>query len=225
MVHPYPPGSVSEAVVPDHLVVWLTGVGPDRDDPVVLDDELGGGFSLAGWVQDVRTGYPSSAIATVYEGSDHPDPWWPALRRIATASTGPGRFTGDIAPTSLARQREWTRSCLEDLRSADDHPWSDTAISDAVLVVDELVVNVEQHAGGWFTVDLQPSDGTVAIGVTDGHPEVLASPRSAAPTSPDGRGLKVVETVAVAWGQLVRPSSKTIWAQVPMRASVAEMAR
>lgn len=111
------------------------------------------------------------------------------------------------------------------MQASDDHQWSDTAVDDAVLVTDELVVNVEQHAGGWFTVDLVPVAGPVAVGVTDGRADRIAAPRTAVPSSPGGTGLKVVERLVLARGQLVRPSPKAIWALLPLRAEVIRALR
>jgi len=65
---------VSADVDPDHLVVWSTGVGPDRDDPVVLDHELAEGFPLAEWSLDVRAGRPAAVVATAYERPVRLDP-------------------------------------------------------------------------------------------------------------------------------------------------------
>lgn len=98
---------------------------------------------------------------------------------------------------------------------------------EAVLVVSELVTNAVVHAG--TDVDLlcrlepepeQPDTCAVVVEVTDRHPS--RAPRDGGPDTPydtpeHGRGLRLVATLADAWGVTYRRGAKTVWARLPAR--------
>ncbi|MEV6613746.1 ATP-binding SpoIIE family protein phosphatase [Streptomyces sp. NPDC051051] len=98
---------------------------------------------------------------------------------------------------------------------------------EAVLVVSELVTNAVVHAG--TDVDLlcrleaepeQPDTCAVVVEVTDRHPS--RAPRDGGPDTPYdlpeyGRGLRLVATLADAWGVTYRRGAKTVWARLPAR--------
>jgi anti-sigma regulatory factor (Ser/Thr protein kinase) len=203
----------------DHLVVWLNGHGPGGDDPVVLDDELHAGFSPAAWVAEVQDGYADAVAAVVFDrGRDSRDhSWRDRLELVTEALQGAvGTFTGDTTPTSTARTRRWARSVFQGLRR--DGPavrWTDRDIEDAVLVVDELVSNVEEHAAGWLTVDLAWDQDVAIVAVTDPRPMAVPLLRRPLPGDTSGRGLVVVSAISPTWGVLVAPRTKTVWAAVP----------
>lgn len=202
---------------PNHLVVWLTGVAASSDEPVLLDDELAEpAFDVRVWVERVRGGYPGSALAVVHDG-DAGSPWMDRLERVVRAvRDGDGRFTGDTTPTSLAQQRAWTRSVLETHPESVAARWRQHAVDDVVLVVDELVSNVEQHADGWLTIDAVVDDWAALVVVTDPCPDRLPVPRRAEPSDPSGRGLLVVDALAPTWGVLVGRDAKSVWAWIPL---------
>ncbi|MEU8650091.1 ATP-binding SpoIIE family protein phosphatase [Streptomyces sp. NPDC048737] len=100
---------------------------------------------------------------------------------------------------------------------------------EVVLVVSELVTNAVVHAG--TDVDLlcrleaepepeQPDACAVVVEVTDHHPS--RAPRDGGPDTPYdtpeyGRGLRLVATLADAWGVTYRRGAKTVWARLPVR--------
>ncbi|MET9500686.1 SpoIIE family protein phosphatase [Streptomyces sp. NPDC006622] len=97
---------------------------------------------------------------------------------------------------------------------------------DAILVVSELVTNAVVHAG--TDVDLlcrleaapEPDACAVVVEVTDHHPS--RTPRDGGPDTPHetpeyGRGLRLVATLADAWGVTYRRGAKTVWARLPAR--------
>ncbi|KRD24571.1 MULTISPECIES: SpoIIE family protein phosphatase [unclassified Streptomyces] len=104
---------------------------------------------------------------------------------------------------------------------------------DAILVVSELVTNAVVHAGTEVELvcrleaEPDPSDGGLAIvvEVCDRHPS--RTPRDHAPDPPHGtpehgRGLRLVATLADAWGVTYRRGAKTVWARLLPTADSAE---
>jgi anti-sigma regulatory factor (Ser/Thr protein kinase) len=89
-------------------------------------------------------------------------------------------------------------------------------VDDAVLVVSELVTNVIRHVGSPIQLSLERKGTNLLIEVTDTS-DIPACLRKAAPEACTGRGLSIVEEVAVAWGSHERPAGgKTVWAQLEL---------
>lgn len=86
-------------------------------------------------------------------------------------------------------------------------------LADASLVVSELATNAVQHAGTPFVVTVARAGSRLHVAVRDGDP---AFPRPAVPAGPGvrGRGLRLVHTVATAWGALPARGGKVVWATV-----------
>lgn len=84
---------------------------------------------------------------------------------------------------------------------------------DAMLVLSELVTNAMVHGGAGCTIEMQHSDHRLRLEVRDRSPKapvlVLASPRDVG-----GRGLRVVDAVAEAWGWEPTADGKRVWAIV-----------
>ncbi len=87
----------------------------------------------------------------------------------------------------------------------------------AQLVVSELVTNAVRHAGGELVVSLRRQGNHVVVGVRDDSPE-QPQLRHAADYATSGRGLAIVDALALQWyvcphgpdGQI----GKTVWAEV-----------
>jgi anti-sigma regulatory factor (Ser/Thr protein kinase) len=88
---------------------------------------------------------------------------------------------------------------------------------DAALVVGELAANAVVHGRSLFTVTLGSHDDRLLVEVSDLHPGVPV--RGATdPTAVSGRGLHLVEALALTWGvRADPPSGKTVWAELPLR--------
>ncbi|MCU1675275.1 MAG: ATP-binding region ATPase domain protein [Frankiales bacterium] len=103
------------------------------------------------------------------------------------------------------------------------------AVSDATLVLSELVSNAVRHAtpvtGDGLVINWHVEDGgaMVVIAVTDGSAD--AEPRRAPPdtVSDSGRGLAIVDMIASDWGVRRGPDHKTVWARVPLRRRLAHL--
>lgn len=96
---------------------------------------------------------------------------------------------------------------------------SPAAISDAELVVSELVSNAIRHArplpGATVQLTWALGNGSVEISVRDGG--ASAPPRPALPSlsSLGGRGLAVVERLACRWGISTSEAGTVVWAVLP----------
>ena len=86
-------------------------------------------------------------------------------------------------------------------------------VDTAVLLVSELVTNAVLHGRSPFTLTLEHRDEVVRVEVVDGSP---LPPRvhSFSALSATGRGLRLVERLAVAWGVDPRDGGKSVWFEV-----------
>ncbi|MGW2236296.1 ATP-binding protein [Streptomyces sp. NPDC001759] len=117
-------------------------------------------------------------------------------------------------PASVGLARRRVRDHLADWGHAPD----DRALADAVLLVSELATNVVRHGPlleREFEVAVTAlADGSCLIEVSD---EGRLEPRLrlVGESSESGRGLRLVESVAAAWGVWSRGRhGKTVWALV-----------
>lgn len=80
----------------------------------------------------------------------------------------------------------------------------------AVLLISELVTNVVRHAA--TDVDLRIAMGatTVRVEVGDRSPDVPVI-RTPAPTDLGGRGMRIVDDLALRWGMEARRTGKSVW--------------
>ena len=84
-------------------------------------------------------------------------------------------------------------------------------IETAELLTSELVTNVFVHVGSASELIVQADDGSVRVDITD-HDD--RRPEIATPTAdnPHGRGLRIVDALADAWGVDPEPGhGKTVW--------------
>ncbi|MET8944179.1 SpoIIE family protein phosphatase [Streptomyces sp. NPDC004542] len=135
-----------------------------------------------------------------------------AGERAAVRSVLPG---SPLAPGSA---RALLRAALTEWTGLGLTP-SQRLVDDAVVVVSELVTNAVVHAGTdvELTCRLEES-GALVVEACDHHPS-RAPRRGGAETPyepPDyGRGLRLVATLAEAWGVTYRTGVKTVWARLP----------
>ena len=82
----------------------------------------------------------------------------------------------------------------------------------ALLLTSEIVTNAVRHARTPLAVAVVSNSGTVRVEVTDRDPAHLPVVRgTVTPLDPGGRGLRIVDQMAVDWGVTVAGTSKTVW--------------
>jgi hypothetical protein len=90
----------------------------------------------------------------------------------------------------------------------------DEAAEPVLLVVTELLTNALEHAAAPIRITLALGEAFVRVQVHDGAGEP-PSPRTDGPAHVRGRGLEIVETLALRHGWTPEPHGKTVWADVP----------
>jgi len=87
-------------------------------------------------------------------------------------------------------------------------------VDDALLVVEELVANVLDHARTRFQLIVRLTGSVLHLAVHDGSagaPQVQPFDAHAG----RGRGLQLVSTLAARWGCDADTAGKTVWAELP----------
>jgi anti-sigma regulatory factor (Ser/Thr protein kinase) len=123
------------------------------------------------------------------------------------SNSGPRDVTCEL-DTTAARQ---VRRCVRDLLAS----YHGIPADDAVLVVDELVSNAHQHGQSPRTCHLTLSGQGryLRVEVDDaspGHPRIRTADESG------GRGLVLVDRLALDWGVTYYAHGKTVWAELAL---------
>lgn len=93
----------------------------------------------------------------------------------------------------------------------------------AELLTSELATNAVAHAQTDFEVRVTARPHGVRVEVTNDAPEMLAAIRQA--DHRGGRGLRIVEALASAWGTTQDRSNKTVWFELASSDQGAEITR
>jgi anti-sigma regulatory factor (Ser/Thr protein kinase) len=100
-----------------------------------------------------------------------------------------------------------------------------SAVTDAALVISELLSNALQHAEPLPGADIRVAwdlDGdSVRVAVSDGGGPTRPQLGEPTPTTTGGRGLRIVARLSRRWGTLSDREGTTVWAEVlvmPMEA-------
>src|SRR4051812_32278824 len=136
------------------------------------------------------------ALVTYADGAEAIPPVWlehSQSIQLPADTTSPGR-----ARVFVAEQLErWKLHSLIDA---------------ATLLTSELVTNSVRHAGtGMELVVSRTDDRTVRVAVTDRAPGVDVRVRKSSDSAEGGRGLFLVEQIAVGWGSSADDNAKTVW--------------
>jgi anti-sigma regulatory factor (Ser/Thr protein kinase) len=109
-----------------------------------------------------------------------------------------------MAPAAARRSvasmlREW---------GFDDEGW----VQHAMIVVSELVTNAVVHGGGCLALEVQADEGHVTVAAVDGS---AVLPQSRVADDGGGRGIRLIEALAAAWGVQDHQDGKRVWAMLP----------
>ncbi|MEU7020376.1 ATP-binding protein [Streptomyces sp. NPDC046203] len=99
---------------------------------------------------------------------------------------------------------------------------------DVRLCVSELLTNVIRHVGEGTPVTVRAvasPTGRLRVGVSDPDPRAWPILREATAGAESGRGLALVDAVALQWGVEQGPSGKTVWCELGAPVGVREPAR
>jgi two-component sensor histidine kinase len=94
------------------------------------------------------------------------------------------------------------------------------AITDAALVLSELLSNALRHAtplpGSGLRVAWSLDPGSVRVSVSDGGAQTLPELGEPNPSTTGGRGLRIVDRLSQCWGTHSDDEGTTVWAEVPV---------
>jgi anti-sigma regulatory factor (Ser/Thr protein kinase) len=110
-------------------------------------------------------------------------------------------------PSAPREAREHLRRYLEPMKV------SPASIDVILLLSSEVVTNALRHAPPPGELRLRAQDGLVRVEVTDSHP---LAPRHREPDaeSPGGRGLWLLDALAIRWGHARESDGKCVWFEV-----------
>lgn len=115
-------------------------------------------------------------------------------------------LTEDVPP--LAEVRRWTGDVLADL--------TEDEVTDAKLVVSELVSNAYEHGQHPLYLRLRRTRNLIRVEVTDLSPRVPVVGRSSVRVA-RGRGLLLIDRLCRQWGAVRHAVGKTVWAVLERR--------
>jgi anti-sigma regulatory factor (Ser/Thr protein kinase) len=109
--------------------------------------------------------------------------------------------------SSAWRARDITRTCFAQAGFLGDQ-------RGAEIVASELVTNSILHGDDPITFHLWLREDRLRIGVSDGSPDTPAAAQPASDVDTSGRGLAVVEELALRWGTDPYYRGKITWADL-----------
>jgi hypothetical protein len=139
-------------------------------------------------------------VTTAWEAASRSRVSLPSLRDSLLPLPGAARQARDLATEACAR---WDLPHL---------------IGPASTVADELAANAIAHAATAMTVVLTLTDRFLHVSVRDGSPTEPRLDGGSTFASAKGRGLRLVEAVASAWGALPTADGKVVWASLALTA-------
>jgi anti-sigma regulatory factor (Ser/Thr protein kinase) len=182
-------------------LLWEAGAVQAAIDLETAWNELAAGVSFS-----LYCAYRSESVA----GHEHAD----ALDRVcrlhsAVVPEPPAEMTWEFA-ADVAAPMDARRLLTAALRRMGHRG---KLLDDARVVITELAANAVAHARSPFTVSIQGGRSTIRILVRDGS-HVLPAMRDRTLTTPSGRGLRLVGTLAVRWGVDRVADGKVVWAEL-----------
>lgn len=113
----------------------------------------------------------------------------------------------DADPASAGRARVFVESTLAE--------WGCTDLNDIVLLLtSELVTNAVLHAGSEVDLSLRLAEGILQIAVADRSP-VAPVVRPPSEQATNGRGMLLLDAMALRWSVVPTEAGKVVWFEVP----------
>jgi serine/threonine-protein kinase RsbW len=115
-------------------------------------------------------------------------------------------------PWKMSSAVDVRRSVVTELRRLEV---DETVVDETEIVLSELVSNAVRHAkplpDGTIRVNWTVRGGVVEVEVTDGGGPTTPRPAPRSLWSPNGRGLRIVRSLAHEWGVFEDRSGRTVW--------------
>jgi serine/threonine-protein kinase RsbW len=132
---------------------------------------------------------------------------------VTSSASAPITLCLPFTPSSVSVARQSLRDWMID-RGA-----SPGAVEDARVIISELVANSVRHAeplaDGSIVVTWCDKGGRVQLSVTDGGSGTRPRNIRASSSAVSGRGMAIVEILALRWWSERTPSRSTVHAQLP----------
>ena len=125
--------------------------------------------------------------------------------------TPTARLTVESTAANVRRARHFATR-LADLVLPGERVLGPTDVQALALLVSELVSNAVEHGHGVVSIELVSVDGgRLRVGITDGS-DGVPQRRQAVPGALSGRGLEIVEALALDWGwEPLEGGGKRVW--------------
>jgi anti-sigma regulatory factor (Ser/Thr protein kinase) len=119
-------------------------------------------------------------------------------------------------PSSTAQIQRARLFVRETLARWGIHPLDDSVLHDLVLMTSELFTNALLHGAGEVEVKVSQTPGALRLAVSDHGRQGSPQRRfTLSPGSIGGRGLRIVDQLASAWGSGIDPHGGTlVWLEV-----------
>ena len=132
-------------------------------------------------------------------------------------ANGEGKMAGQLLrmPWAMSSAVAARRAMVSELRSLGVNA---TVVDESEIVLSELVANAVRHAtplsDGTIHVSWSVRAAVVEIEVTDGGGPTTPHPAPRSQWSAGGRGLRIVGSLAHAWGVRENRTGSTVWASM-----------
>ncbi|MDQ1286924.1 MAG: hypothetical protein QG622_489 [Actinomycetota bacterium] len=192
------------------LVLYTDGL---VDFPEAADNELDRVMRRAARLVDNPVSLVAEALVSAAPAYDDAAV---LVARVSAARISPAQRTFPAQPISAGIARTWVSDLFDLWTSpADAVPVTDDQRDTAALLLTELVSNAVRHSDQSFRAQVELMDRRLRVEVEDTSERmpVLRQPEAAAT---EGRGLRLVDTLATSWGAQLEEQGKVVWFEMDL---------